>query len=278
MGSLAIQKGMRAKRQFPATLEGSVFPGQCAKIALMRPVELVVRYIDGEPFPDHRFEWAGVFICSDEDEVEAAFASAEPPAHDDWIPDSIPKDRERSWVNVALRELRRTAREYSNPARRERIGNNDGPSLASTATRLGQALANGSSRGPGVPATPNRPFNGGNNNSNGSVLSPASFERLEQGPDGDPEAVFTATLRNGGGSAGFVVEATPVLMMDGGSTTTNVLGGSLKPSVRMMSMPAEGIASNGNRLPVRDAGGTIEIRMRMPGMAAASVRLQLVEE
>lgn len=91
LGNLVIRKGLRADRRDPATRDGSLIPKQSSHIALMRPVELVVRYIEGEPLTDRRFDWAGVFICSESDEVEEAFALAEPPAHDDWIPDNLPK-------------------------------------------------------------------------------------------------------------------------------------------------------------------------------------------
>lgn len=48
-------------------------------VALMRPAELVVRYLEGRPAPDEDREWAGVFRCSDEPDIETAFANSEPP-------------------------------------------------------------------------------------------------------------------------------------------------------------------------------------------------------
>jgi hypothetical protein len=39
-------------------------------IALMRPVELVVKYLEGNPLPDARLEWAGVFIAAPLDRGE----------------------------------------------------------------------------------------------------------------------------------------------------------------------------------------------------------------
>jgi hypothetical protein len=57
-------------------------------VALMRPTELVVRYVSF-PSASPGTEWAGVFMCSDEKEIRNAFAASEPPAHDDWIPDRL---------------------------------------------------------------------------------------------------------------------------------------------------------------------------------------------
>lgn len=102
LGTLAIEKGLRSQRRH-LTVDANVrlIPEQMHHIALMRPVELVVKYLEGNPHPDARLEWAGVFIASDEDEVEQAFADAEPPAHDDWVPDNLPRGNEKRYVLIA---------------------------------------------------------------------------------------------------------------------------------------------------------------------------------
>ena len=81
----------------------------------MRPVELIVKYLEGHPLPDERLEWAGVFVASGEDEVERAFAESEPPAHDDWKPNNLPKGRTKTYVNVALTRLKEAASEMGLP-------------------------------------------------------------------------------------------------------------------------------------------------------------------
>ena len=85
LGTLAIEPGLRTPRR-PIVGEGSLFPSASHHIALMRPIELVVKYLEGSPLPDERLEWAGVFVTSRDEEVEQAFADSEPPVHDDWIP------------------------------------------------------------------------------------------------------------------------------------------------------------------------------------------------
>ncbi len=149
LGNLAIVHGLRSPRADIAQRDGSLLPGRSAHIALMRPVELVVRYLPGEAFPDDRLEWAGVFICSDEPDIECAFADAEPPAHDDWIPDMLPKGREKTLVNVALREIRLEAQTYAQPKSLAVRTEQKGPSVAGTATKLGKLLGQTSSKGPG---------------------------------------------------------------------------------------------------------------------------------
>ncbi len=274
LGNLAIKRGLVGDRQFPAYQNNSAFPEQSAMIALMRPVELVVRYVHGEPFPDPRFEWAGVFICSDDDDVEAAFASAEPPAHDDWIPDSLPKGPERTWINVALRSLQQRAREYALPAPGDPQDDEAGPSLARTATRMGKLLGSTSARGPG---RTRKPPSSRRTRQARSVSAPA-FLRLEQDNDGNPVAVFAATLTNDGKNPDLKVVAEPRLIMDGGSTSTDGLGNDYIVSIEGISLPDTGLDSAGDTLHVGEHEGNLEIRIGMPPMAAAGVRVQLLEE
>lgn len=83
----------------------SPLDGSTRHVALMRPSELVVRYLE---VPEARLDgrpWAGVFVCSDEDPVLQAFALAEPPAHDDWIPDRIEDPSDRRLVSATVRRL-----------------------------------------------------------------------------------------------------------------------------------------------------------------------------
>lgn len=73
-------------------------------VALMRPSELVVRYLSFPGVaPDT--QWGAVFMCSNEPTVRDAFAASEPPAHDDWVPDRLP-DSDRTIVRVSLRRIR----------------------------------------------------------------------------------------------------------------------------------------------------------------------------
>lgn len=120
-------------------------------VALMRPSELVVKYlsVSRTELPDR--SWAGVFICSSEDSVRTAFAKAEPPAHDDWVADQLPDKHERYLVRKSVNSL-------IPDATRERLGigpiavaptDTDGPSFAAASARFSQALLGGVGQLPG---------------------------------------------------------------------------------------------------------------------------------
>lgn len=74
-------------------------------IALLRSPELVVDYLRGPAPPEGGTEWAGVFRCRPEH--DANFAAAEPPTHDSWSPELLPRGPGRTVVKVGLREVRR---------------------------------------------------------------------------------------------------------------------------------------------------------------------------
>lgn len=73
-------------------------------VTLMRHgAELVVKYLDRQPLPSPVLHWAAVF--KPVDAVDDYFAMAEPPAHDDWVPDAVKDHTMRSGVRVALRRI-----------------------------------------------------------------------------------------------------------------------------------------------------------------------------
>jgi hypothetical protein len=54
-------------------------------VARMRAAELVVDYMEGPSHADVSIGYAGVFRADSGDKVEHAFATSEPPTHDDWV-------------------------------------------------------------------------------------------------------------------------------------------------------------------------------------------------
>lgn len=117
----------------------SPFPERCHHVALMRPFGMVVKYLDnGLPDPDESREWAGVFRCSEDTEVEEAFARAEPPAHDGWRPEFLPsRSWERRYVNIALRKVRAVIGSRHKP---DIVHEEDEMPLGRLSDRLGQFL------------------------------------------------------------------------------------------------------------------------------------------
>jgi hypothetical protein len=82
-------------------------------VALMRQAELIVKYFERRDLDVDGFQWAGVFKAAVE--VDDAFSLAEPPAHDDWVPQAVEDKRRRREVNVALRRVKETADDYLLP-------------------------------------------------------------------------------------------------------------------------------------------------------------------
>jgi len=270
LGQLAIAKGVAASRDAISERVGTLVPKQSCHIALMRPVELVVKYLKGTPFPDPRFEWAGVFICSEEDEVETAFAQSEPPAHDDWVPDNLPKGREKTFVNVALKRLKEEAATYVQ-ARGSRTGSTHSQEgLVGAAAMLGGALAGAVAEGPGK----RQGTGGGGSAPKTTTVGKAVFERLLLGPSGERIARFRTALKNAGGDPGLDVVAHGFVCVDGGGDA----GATGEHTVKVLAMSLEDgdRSSDGNRLKVGRQAGQILIDVQVPGDAAVGVKLELV--
>ena len=270
LGQLAIRKGLCTSRHPAALRPESRVPRQSAHIALMRPVELVVKYVEGEAFSDHRFEWAGVFICSGEEEVEAAFADAEPPAHDDWIPDMLPKGRKKTFVNVALKRLTDAARTFANPLQAGAASGERGPSLASTATTMGRMLDSSSGRGPAR----KRSSSGGGKRKSVSISRPR-FLGLEM-HEGVPTAVFEADFVNGTSSTDLRLRAEPYLVIDGAASSSEDLPFEYDARVSMISLGKE--ASAGPVLAPGDAQGRVLCHVPVPSEGAIGLKLHIEGE
>ena len=274
LGKLVIKKGLRATRSGPALDELSVIPKQSNHIALMRPVELVVKYVEGNPFPDSRFEWAGVFICADENEVESAFALSEPPAHDDWIPDTLADRRAKTFVRGALKRIDSVARTYATPALPPNApGGERGPSLATTASRLGRLLDSVSGKGPGKTKHPARPPS----KKKEQFLSPARFIRLEIDNIGRRCAIFEADLQNDEADTSLEITAEPYLIADGAAADTEDLPSDYETKVIGLSIVGSGeFTDNGATIKVGTQSGTIRISVLSPQKAAIGVRLRFL--
>lgn len=269
LGSLAIAKGVAAARDVISERPGSLVPRQSCHIALMRPVELVVKYLKGTPFPDPRFEWAGVFICSDEDEVETAFAQSEPPAHDDWVPDNLPKGREKTFVNVALKRLKEEAATYVQAPGSRTGSTHSQEGLVGAAAMLGGALAGAVAEGPG-----RRQGTGGSGSTpKTTTVGKAVFERLFLGPSGERVARFCTALKNAGGDPELSVVAHGFVCVDGGGD----VGANSEHTVSVLAMALEDTdrSADGSRLKVGRQAGQVVIDVLVPGDAAVGVKLEL---
>ena len=86
--------------------DDALIPKRLHHYALLRPAELVVKYMYKE-LRDDQPQWGGVFICDDNEEIEKAFAKSEPPAHDDWKPQATNdiSPSQKTFVISALRRI-----------------------------------------------------------------------------------------------------------------------------------------------------------------------------
>lgn len=275
LGKLIIKKGLCADRLGLALDEGSEIPERASHIALMRPVELVVKYIEGTPFADPRFEWAGIFVCSDEDEVESAFAMSEPPAHDDWIPDNLPDRNAKTYVRGALKRIEHAAVSFAAPVLSIVSASNDrGPSLAGTASRLGRLLDSVSGKGPGRP----RPVMRLPSIKQELFISPARFVRLEIDEKNRRCAIFEADLHNDGANAALEVVAESHLIADGAVADAEDLPAGFETQVVWMAFGVIEELTLRPAIKVGTESGKISISVLSPSEAAVGVRLRFLGE
>lgn len=119
--------------------------GVCHHVALLRTPELVVDYLEGPPPPEGGTEWAGVFRANDDHDKH--FAPAEPPTHDSWNPDLLPKGPGRTIVNVGLREIKSSLE--NRWAARKKSSHADVASTALIADELAHLIGSVDGRGRG---------------------------------------------------------------------------------------------------------------------------------
>ncbi len=274
LGMMAIQRGLRSPR-YHLVPDGGIIRGPACHIALMRPVELVVKYLEGPPLPDEKLEWGGVFRVSDEEEVERAFAESEPPAHDDWCANNLPNGRQRTFVNVALRELKRIAQEMTGNAIEPPPGNGASTPLARVADRLGRILERLADGGPGLtgrqgPRSPRR-----------KVSNPgpprAVFSRLEEF-EGRVVAVFDVQIPPLAVRECKALKAEAQVLVDGKPETPDpdVMS---PPGILGFRMPGRTrLLRSGDMIETAGVDGTIEVLVEMAGDCAVTLDLQMIRE
>ena len=269
LGTLAIEKGLRSRRQWLVAPDDSLVPDTSRHIALMRPVELVVKYLEGQSLPDERLEWAGVFVASSEDEVERAFAEAEPPAHDDWKPASLPRGKRKRYVNIALRRLREEALKMGLPDTGQDGNGGPGPPLGLVARRLGLAL---SSSGEG--ATRKRNRGGGGARPRPARATPARFERLESTESGRA-AVFSTEVRQDARRTGESLSVRAWVAIEGRVLPSD--SDAPRPTVLSVRAADGSLSTKGDTLALEGAEGVFEVRVLIPTDCPVTVKADVLK-
>lgn len=154
LGWLALVKGLRVSR--PADLlsdasVGGVEARNTSHVACMRSAELVVKYLAQPPLEIDILEYAGVFVASETEDVDRAFAQSEPPTHDDWVPGNLRSRSQGRLVRAGLRGVADTATAMAQPASGRRDETSHAP-LGQLSAVLGNILVG--LEGPGGEAAP----------------------------------------------------------------------------------------------------------------------------
>jgi hypothetical protein len=120
LGHLALRKFASQERAIPrldseseAIQVDAPIEVPCHHVALLRRPRLVVGYRSGPQLAVDVVEYGGVFLASEEESVERAFAESEPPTHDAWIARSLSDRAQRSVVNIALRRIDEKMHEFA---------------------------------------------------------------------------------------------------------------------------------------------------------------------
>lgn len=270
LGTVAIERGLRGRR-CPLVADDSLFPNSSHHIALMRPIELVVKYLKGTPLQEERLEWAGVFIASSEDDVERAFADSEPPAHDDWIPNNFPSGSAKRYVNIALRRLKEIASSTGLTSVEPAASSEGGPPLARSAGRLGAVLegvtGDGARRRRGTGG-------GGRPQPTRAKATPPRFERLEL-TDTGPVAVFTTEVSQGANRNASSLTTSATVAIEGASAG-RIESDIQQPIVLSIHSSEGDISASGASLELDGNEGMFEIRVLMPDDCAVTVEAQVL--
>lgn len=266
LGNLAIERGLRGQRR-PLVGDGSLFKPVAHHIALMRPIELVVKYLEGTPIPDERLEWAGVFVANSEDEVERAFAESEPPAHDDWIPNNFPSGRAKRFVTIALRKLKGIASEMGAASTGQPMTSDAGTPLARVAGRLGAALdtvgGDGAGRRRGTGRTyVRRPAR--------AKASRPLFRSLEFSEAGTV-AIFSTEVSQDASRSGSFLRARAAVAVEGSSISSRIDNDIQQPVILSIACPESDLSADSNSLELDGAEGVFEIRVLVPDDCAVTV-------
>ncbi|MEW8495554.1 MAG: hypothetical protein AB2604_17255 [Candidatus Thiodiazotropha taylori] len=271
LGNLCTKPGMRLDRipdvKWPRT---SPFSELSHHVALMRPAELVVRYLPGNPLPRDSVEWGGAFIVDDQDhDVEHAFALSEPPAHDDWIPSSMEKGPKKTMVNVGLNRIREIINGFGQRPVQPMDSGSDMP-LADIADRLGGSLL----AGPG-PRLGGGTATGRRGGHTGSRKAPhghfeVTFGGLETN-NGNPCSRYS--VRCGVSSNGYEMKAVPEVLLDD-RKAVDVAPNGQHPRILAWYDNTGDQISTSDSLSVPPEGGSFSVLVSMPDLVAVRVKLK----
>ena len=112
-------------------------------------------YFERQELDVEGFQWAGVF--KPVADVDDSFALAEPPAHDDWVPQAVQDKGRRTEVRVALTRIREAADKYLSPRKPSVASSECLPSAAHVGDMLADLLSGLEGPAPSTRVAPSGP-------------------------------------------------------------------------------------------------------------------------
>jgi hypothetical protein len=207
-------------------------------VALMRNAELVVRYVEGPQLPTDAIEYGGVFIPAQD--IDAVYADAEPPTHDDWSADMLEDPWHKRYIRTTFKRLREVLDEFTGPPVNPVDDSIDVP-LGSFAEHLAGLFPGAEGTGPTVQPpgpTPPGPGTGGTGGGGGGGRGPLKGRAYATGPgvlcefNGQRVVRVAVKVEPGKGAAATrVVADARVMVMDGRSRETDPPEGSQVPAL-----------------------------------------------
>ena len=150
LGSIGVRKFIAPPGSPPKVAQEAGIGDRLHHTCLMRPVDLVVRYLEGPPFYEEHGGYAAVFRA--DPGMDRVFAATEPASHDNWMVDRLQGD-DRRLAKHALKKISDAMKEASGPAA---VVNNagDGVSLAGMSKLMAGLMAGTPGQGGAAVFTP----------------------------------------------------------------------------------------------------------------------------
>ncbi|MEL7474630.1 MAG: hypothetical protein AAGJ55_00155 [Cyanobacteria bacterium J06555_12] len=250
LGRLALTKYPIEKRVFLDTgSRSSLTLERSHHVALMRPAELVVKYLPGPELQSNKVEYGGVFIC--DEGVEQAFATAEPPAHDDWIYQNLERPA-KTYVRQAVLRVKDKMAEFSGARKTTAVQEGSSVPLGPAGDTLGGLLlgqpgprigGNSKQRKPGKKTGKKKP-------ARSFRLSQPEFIGFSGATRRQTAAAMFRMSISGSGTLEGRIVATPAVQLEGGATTAEP-SGVKQPEVVLWSDGKGNRLSRGNNLSVK---------------------------
>jgi hypothetical protein len=264
-----VKLGALAYRSYtpPAGLSTVDFPRH---IALMRDPLFIVKYMEVQEDANGQ-ALAGVFVVHPEQNL--LFSKAEPVAHDDWIPASLGLESgETNRVRLALNKIRDEFKSrISHDV--EVVGEEHSTGVAHLSRQMGTLLTSVSGHGAEIESRQGRaaPTRSARGRSSGIMVHQDSeIQMLSMGRSRVACFSFSIATATGVDLSKFSIKASPVVVLEGGSTEVDVPAGGEAPELVGWYYNEEQFASTPSVSLSRIRPGTHVVRVAQPlGVAIA---------